>query len=141
MRNGDRPVRVERLVFFTDAAVAIAMTLLVLPLMEGVSEAGAAGDNAVGYLSANADALFGFVLSFVIVARFWRAHHRLFEHVEYDVAGVFWLNMGWLLAIVFLPVATAMTAVFAEGAAQYLVYIATILACSLGLTAMVLVYR
>ena len=69
---------VERLVFFSDAAVAIALTLLILPLMDGVYAAARANQSAWTYLSENANALFSFTLSFVIIARFWRSHHRLF---------------------------------------------------------------
>ncbi|HPZ50690.1 MAG TPA: hypothetical protein PLA44_12635 [Propionibacteriaceae bacterium] len=42
----DRTQPIERVVFFPDA-VAIAMTLLILPLMESVSEAPEQGDTAV----------------------------------------------------------------------------------------------
>ena len=71
----------ERLTFFTDAVVAIAMTLLVLPLTEGVSEAAADGLSTSEYLREYSDQLLAFALSFVIIASFWRAHHALFEHV------------------------------------------------------------
>lgn len=73
--------------FFTDAVVAIAMTLLILPLMESVGEASDAGDSAAEWLYAHDGQLLAFVLSFVIVAMFWRANHRLFEHIERCRAG------------------------------------------------------
>lgn len=127
---------VERLVFFSDAAVAIALTLLILPLMDGVSQAAEANLGALGYLSHNANALLSFVLSFVIIARFWRAHHGLFSHVEREVPGLFWLNMAWLGAIVLLPVATAMTGSLQADRIEYSIYMGTMLAASVLLTAM-----
>lgn len=132
---------VERLVFFSDAAVAIALTLLILPLMEGVRDASDKGLDAFGYLSENLSALLSFVLSFVIIARFWRSHHRLFSQLEREPPGLFWLNMCWLLAVVFLPVATAMTGAMPTDRPQLVVYIGTMLLAALSLTAMELIAR
>lgn len=125
--------------FFSDAAVAIALTLLILPLMDGVGEAAREGLDAFGYLGHNFSAVISFVLSFVIIARFWRSHHRLFSVVEREAPGLFWLNMTWLLAIVFLPVATAITGAMPSERPQLTVYIGTMLLASLSLTAMEMV--
>jgi len=132
---------VERLVFFSDAAVAIALTLLILPLMEGVREAADKGLDAFGYLGENLSTLLSFVLSFVIIARFWRSHHRLFSRLELEPPGLFWLNMCWLLSVVFLPVATAMTGAMPTDRPQLVVYIGTMLLAALCLTSMELVAR
>jgi uncharacterized membrane protein len=71
----------ERLVMFTDAVAAIAITLLILPLLETISEASGAdslGDLVHGHLGQ-----FGaFVLSFAVIFRFWWGHHRVFGHVS-----------------------------------------------------------
>ncbi len=67
----------ERMKFFTDAVVAIAMTLLILPLLENVAEAGKAGLDTAEFLRDHGDEAFAFVLSFVIIARFWVSHERL----------------------------------------------------------------
>lgn len=130
---------VERLVFFSDAAVAIALTLLILPLMDGVGEAADEGLDAFGYLGQNLSAVVSFVLSFVIIARFWRSHHRLFRTIEREAPGLFWLNMTWLLAIVFLPVATAITGAMPTGRPQLTVYIGTMAVAALSLTGMEMV--
>lgn len=103
-----QPHSAERTVFFTDAVVAIAMTLLILPLMESVGEFGAEGGDATEWLHHHDSQLLSFVLSFVITGVFWRGHHRLFEHVERVTQAIMVLNFVWMFTIVWLPVATAL---------------------------------
>ncbi|MDL9977993.1 TMEM175 family protein [Microbacterium sp. ASV49] len=98
----------ERAKAFIDAVVAIAMTLLILPLMESVAEASAKGENAGAWVTGHTDQLFAFVLSFAIIAMFWINHHRVFTLVERVSTALLWITMGWLLSIVWLPVVTAM---------------------------------
>jgi len=97
----------ERVKAFVDAAVAIALTLLILPLMESVSEVVGAGDDATAWLLEHSGQLLNFLLSFVLIAMFWIMHHRLFASVERVTVGLIWLLAAWLLTIVWLPVATA----------------------------------
>jgi uncharacterized membrane protein len=132
---------VERLVFFSDAAVAIALTLLILPLLDGVPEAAREGMGAFEYLGANLSGLLSFVLSFVIIARFWRSHHHLFSELEQEPPGMFWLGILWLFAIVFLPVATAMTGAMPVDRPQLVVYIGTMTLAVLTQTAMAVLAR
>lgn len=132
---------VERVVFFTDAVVAIAMTLMILPLMEAVADAADEGLDAWDYVRENVDPLISFLLSFVIIARFWRSHHRLFAKVEWEVPGLFALNVAWLIAIVFLPVATSMTGLMTPSDSVFAVYIGTMLVAALLMAAMIVLLR
>ena len=103
----DRTQPIERVVFFTDAVVAIAMTLLILPLMESVSEAPEQGDTAV-WLNAHSSQVLSFAMSFLLIAVFWMAHHRLFERVQRGTPLLVHLDFGWMFTIVVLPVVTAL---------------------------------
>lgn len=103
----------ERTAAFLDASVAIALTLLILPLMEGVSEREHDG-TAAGWFAANESALVSFLVSFVMILMFWTIHHRLFRSVTVVTSGLMWLVGGWLLAIVWLPVATSMSGSFGD---------------------------
>lgn len=132
---------VERLVFFSDAAVAIALTLLILPLMDGVGEAARAGLTTADYLAENLSGLGAFALSFALIARFWRAHHQLFAAVEREPRGLFWLNMAWLFAVVFLPVATATTGALPTDPAQLCLYQGTMIVISALMVAMSLLLK
>lgn len=95
----------DRLVNFSDAVVAIAITLLVLPLTD------LAGDRdayeSVGqFLDENSPVLSAFLISFAVLANYWLIHHRIFEWIDsYDPA-LAWLNIGWLLFIVLIPFTT-----------------------------------
>lgn len=124
-------LKAERGRVFADAVIAIAMTLLILPLMETVGETAQRGEGATHWLSAHSDQLVSFVLSFVLIALFWLDHYRFFEYVDrLDTALVWWM-IGWLLSIVFLPVATALVGqVASNDSATKVLYVGTMIAIS-----------
>lgn len=133
----------ERVVFFTDAVVAIAMTLLVLPLMESVSEASAKGLTVAEWVDDHDGQLVSFALSFVIVSSFWISHHRLWDGVERLTGAMLILNTLWLLAIVWLPVGTALLGGIEPDRAQAVIYIGPMIlaAVCMALVALELIRR
>ena len=96
----------DRLVNFTDAVVAIGITLQLLPII-GVAGP-APGESVWDVVTANRGQLFAFVLSFVVVIFMWAAHNRVFNTMRCYDGTIFRLNVAWLLLIVFLPWPTAM---------------------------------
>ena len=62
----------ERLVFFSDAVVAIAITLLALDIRVGPTPTGRLHFSDIAELW---KPLLAFVLSFFNIANFWRTHH------------------------------------------------------------------
>jgi uncharacterized membrane protein len=97
---------VERTITLTDAVVAIAMTLLVLPLVDLAREADTA--RLATFLSSHGSDIFGFVVSFLVIYQFWLAHERAFVWVHHMNQTIRILNMLWLLGIAFLPFPTAL---------------------------------
>lgn len=105
---GSRVFTAERAKAFIDAVAAIAMTLLIIPLLDSINDS-PAEQAAVGWFGDNWDQLVSFVVSFVVIAMFWIRHHQLFGTVERVTNPLLLLSAGWMLTIVWLPVATAMT--------------------------------
>ena len=125
--------------FFGDAAVAIAITLLVLPLTEAVPEAIVTERGSLDVIVHLQGQIYTFLLSFAVIARLWAAHHHLFEQVtSYNTILLRW-HLFWVFTIVVLPFPTAMIAGFADDPFTPLLYIGTVLAASVSLTALVLV--
>jgi uncharacterized membrane protein len=116
----------RRLVNFSDAVVAIAITLLILPLVDSASNI---GSQTLGhFLAHNRPKLLAFALSFVVIGRFWWAQHVTFERLRsYNtllVSGMF----VWLISIVFLPFPTELLGVSQNGGrAVHGLYIGTLL--------------
>lgn len=105
----DATFAAERAKAFVDAVVAIAMTLLILPLMESVSEVAVGGGTAADWVGDHVSSLISFALSFVIIAMLWMNHHQLFASVERISRPMLWLLVAWMASIVWLPVATALS--------------------------------
>lgn len=95
--------QVERLVFFSDAVFAIAITLLIIDvrvpeLKEPVTET-----DLIYSLVNLLPQISGFLLSFFIIGLYWTVHHRLFGFVKAHTVSLLWINLMFLLGIVVLP--------------------------------------
>ncbi|GAA2601170.1 TMEM175 family protein [Winogradskya consettensis] len=100
--NADRSPT-ERLVYFSDAVIAIAITLLVLELPvphgEAVGEAWRSlGEAWQEYL--------GFLISFIVIGTQWLNHNAVFRNIEWTNRRLGQLNLLWLLTVVVNPFAT-----------------------------------
>lgn len=127
MADDSSRFRPERFTAFVDAVVAIAMTLLILPLMEAVSEAASGKLTTAEFFSEHSGQLLSFALSFVLIATFWIGHHNQYRDVEWMTGPLLWINIAWMLTIVWLPVPTAMIGQMSTDALQTLVYIGTLI--------------
>ena len=116
---------------------AIAITLLILPLVDLVPEYAAAHQDGTvgGFLQQYFTQLWAFVLSFVIIGRLWLANHRALEPVERQSPLLLTLSLAWAFTIVVLPLPTALIASLHTDRVGIAFYIGTMTASSLVLTA------
>jgi len=131
----------DRLVFFTDAVSAIAITLLILPLVDSVSQAAHQHLDAAQFLGDNGEEIGAFVLSFAVIARLWMTHHAIFEHVRSYNRPLLLLSLLWAFTVVFLPLPTEMVSQFTSSPVTVGIYVGTMTASSATLMAMALVIR
>jgi uncharacterized membrane protein len=128
--KSDHPL--ERLVFFSDAVFAIAITLLVIeihpphldPAASDSAHWRAIGDLWPQYL--------GYLISFFVIGLFWMGHHRAFTlATHYDPRVLRW-NLMLLATIAFMPFVTAnMSANYYSGPAVQLYCAAMLVAAML----------
>ena len=94
----------ERLLAFTDAVMAVAITLLVLDLKlpEGLSD-----DALVVAMQGLSHALWCYVLSFIVIGVLWMAHHNQFSYIRRVDGVLLWLNLFFLMAVALIPFVTS----------------------------------
>jgi uncharacterized membrane protein len=94
---------VDRFSLFSDAVIAIAITLLAIELPVP------SGDTASALLTSvrHEDGHYlAFLISFVVIAASWSDHFDLFRCIEKVDGRLRTLNAGWLLMIILNPFAT-----------------------------------
>lgn len=120
VRQGKSPSGLERLIFFSDAVFAIAITLLVLPLTDAHLD----DEHLTSALLGLWPELLSFALSFMVVGTYWIAHHRMFNHIIRLDTPLLWINLGFLACIAFLPFPTAVLGRHGDTAAAVVLYAA-----------------
>ncbi len=112
-------ISAERLIFFSDAVLAIAITLLALDLHvpDGDSNAALWLD-----LTGHVDDYIAFLISFAVIGGYWFLHHRIFGYVTRLGGRLARWNMLWLLTIVLTPFATRVIVGDGAFAARFTLY-------------------
>jgi uncharacterized membrane protein len=108
-RKPEKNLELERMVFFSDAVVAIAITLLALDLKieRAVKSHLTFTDIAHSWKTFTA-----FGLSFLIIALFWKIHHQFFMFIKKMDQRLMVYNLCWLLFIVTLPFTTTLVSAY-----------------------------
>ncbi|MCS5718775.1 TMEM175 family protein [Herbiconiux sp. CPCC 205763] len=124
-REVDAEKGVDRLVFFSDAVIAISITLIVLPLVDVARDPGSG--TAAEFFTQNGPGLLAAAVSFLVIGSFWREHHRMFNRAVGFNRTLVTVNLLWLAGIAFLPLATVLqVGASREDRLAAIVYIGTI---------------
>jgi uncharacterized membrane protein len=102
-RSSDEALGLQRLVFFSDAVTAIAITLLAIDLRVPEIAASAAAAELPRSLSQLGPRFLSFVVSFAVIGTYWMAHHRYFRYIRRHDGKLMLLNMVFLFCIVLMP--------------------------------------
>jgi uncharacterized membrane protein len=120
--NFERGVELDRVVFFSDAVFAIAMTVLTLSLSipphttdKGVAHA----------LRQEVPSVFTYILSFAVIGIYWLAHHRMFRYIRRLDITLLVLNLAALGLVAFVPFPTSVLGDHGDATAAVVFYATT----------------
>jgi uncharacterized membrane protein len=102
--------QLERLILFSDAVFAIAITLLVIeikiPEIHKVHGEPLKETELLQKLAELIPKFVGFLISFLLIGQYWIVHHRMFSFVVNYNDRLIWLNILFLFAIALMPFST-----------------------------------
>jgi uncharacterized membrane protein len=100
---------VDRLVFFSDAVIAIIITLMVLEVRLPTLPEHTSDAELLRALLDLWPKYRAVVLSFLVIGLFWTLHHRRFNWVRRVDGTLVWLDLVYLLVLACVPFATSLT--------------------------------
>jgi uncharacterized membrane protein len=111
--------QLERMILFTDAVFAIAITLLVIEIKipgreEMAKLTGGITDKGLLFeLRVLIPKFLGFFISFMLIGLYWTVHHRMFGFVTSYNRKILVLNLVFLFFIALMPFSTGFYSEFA----------------------------
>lgn len=121
----------SRIVSFSDGVFAVAITLLVLSIEVPVIRPDIADRELPGALLRLSPIFTAYVISFLVVGLFWIGHHRVFGVLERYDRGLLWLNLVFLMTIVFVPFPTSLISKYPDSRAALIAYAVSVAASGL----------
>jgi uncharacterized membrane protein len=118
----------ERIMFFSDAVMAIAITLLVIDLKLPEIPAALAAQQLPARLGELTPRIVSFMISFSVVGVYWSSHHRHFGYIRRYDGRLIALNLVFLLFVALMPF-------FASLLGQYSIVPLAVAAYALGVAA------
>lgn len=116
------PRDLDRVVFFSDAVFAIAMTVLVLTLQ---LPAGTTDADVAHALRNALPSVYSYALSFAVISLYWLAHHRMFRYIRRLDPTLLVLNLAVLAFVAFVPFPTSVLGDHGDTTAAVVFYAST----------------
>lgn len=127
----------ERLIFFSDAVFAIAITLLALDVRLPDLPQGASDDTLLRALLQIGPQYFGYVVSFTVIGLIWMGHHRVYRMIGSYDRMLMLLDLLQLMVVAFIPFPTRLIGEFGASSRVATIFYALVLIAS-GITAALL---
>ena len=99
----DEQLGLERIVFFSDAVMAIAITLLAIDIRVPDIDPSVAAQQLGARLSVIGPHVMTFFISFIVIGVYWISHHRYFGYIRRYDTRLILLNFVFLFFIVCMP--------------------------------------
>jgi uncharacterized membrane protein len=119
---------IGRILALSDGVFAIAITLLILEIAVPATTSDAGLPKALLGLWPR---YLAYVVSFVVIARFWVIHRLAFRLIGRDDAVLVWLNLLLLMFVAFLPFPTAVLGEHAGSPAAAVLYAISVVLASI----------
>ena len=97
----------DRLLFFSDAVFAIAITLLALEIRLPAAASPLSNDELLAALGAMFPSYIAYGISFLAIGLYWMGHHRTFRAVVRYDGRLMMLNLLLLATVAFMPFPTS----------------------------------
>jgi len=127
----------ERIIFFSDAVFAIAITLLVLDIRVPSVPQDLVTSELPQAIAALWPKFLSYIISFVVIGLYcWQEHHRTFRYItSYDDRLVA-LNLFLLMGVAFLPFSVSLISAYGAERIALLIYLGHLSAIALLLDAL-----
>jgi uncharacterized membrane protein len=128
----------ERIVFFSDAVMAIAITLLAIDIRVPEIDPSVAAVELPRQLAAITPNLLTFFISFIVIGIYWISHHRYFNYIQRYDTRLMLLNLMFLFFIACMPFVASLLGSFPTVPIALVIY--TLAVAALGIS-MALIWR
>lgn len=99
--------QLERMIFFSDAVFAIAITLLIIEIKVPEIFPPVTEQKLMDGLVSIIPKFTGFIVSFFLIGLYWTIHHSIFGYVIKSSSKLLWINLLFLFGIVLMPFSTS----------------------------------
>ncbi len=125
----------ERLVFFSDAVMAIAITLLAVDVRVPDLPSDLAGKALGAQLANLSPQITSFVISFTVIGIYWAAHHRYFALIKRHDGRLIALNLAFLFFVAAMPFVSSLLGHYPDLAIGVVPYAVDVAALGLSMAA------
>jgi uncharacterized membrane protein len=101
--SSEETLGLERIVFFSDAVMAIAITLLAIDIRVPEIDPATASVELPAQMATITPSLLTFFISFVVIGIYWISHHRHFSYIKRYDTRLMLLNLIFLFFIACMP--------------------------------------